>query len=410
MLSSTLTHLHKIMQTKIYQLGHLLPVRSNTKLLADNHYQTLLQEIKQLSGMPESHFRELYRPAINRFAEFVQLVAEEPQNALGGLLNLGLARGYLGLRQFAESGVSLDADPLINYAVFTAGLFYDVAKVISQQKIVICDIAGNYLQDWFPYLGSMIDQGAQFYKMYPYHSTIYQALNHDAAALLARQLMPHEGFAWLSSDLEIFIDWLDALRGDQGTEGRRIGRLLALIRHEDLLGLMKRLLQGNVELILPKEMPLEDQFFIWLREGLANGTIAVNTQEALVHLLDDGEIYLNNEVFKQFQEVSKVQGDMSKLAQEFNEKFGVEAQVIPGKIEYAAFLGQRGTQKTIQVRNGMFAFGTLFLVDLATVGVALSPLLKEIRNTFQTGRELPGVKQVNVVEKRPNTGPNFKMR
>ncbi len=125
MLSSSLTHLQKTMQTKIYQLGQVLPVWPNNKLLAATRHQSLLQEIQQLSALPEAHFKSLYRPAINRFAEFVQVIAEEPQNALGGLLNLGLARATLGLRQFAaEAGPRIDADPLINYAIFTAGLFF----------------------------------------------------------------------------------------------------------------------------------------------------------------------------------------------------------------------------------------------------------------------------------------------
>lgn len=411
MLSSTLTHLQKAMQTKIYQLGHLLPVWTSSKLLAGTRHQAFLQEIQQLSALPDAHFRALYRPAINQYVEFVQVLPEESQSALGGLLNLGLARGLLGLRQFAaEAANKLDADPLVNYAIFTAALFFDVAKVISQQKISITDAAGNYLQEWYPYAGTMIEQNVEFYKFYPYHSTVYQALNHDAAALLARQLMPREGFVWLSSDLELFIDWLDALRGEQGQGGRRISRALSLIRAEDLLSLMKTLPQIPVELIAPKEPQQDDQFYKWLHDGLANGSIAANTNEALVHSLDDGSLYLNNEIFRQFQETQKVTGDLNKLAADFQNRFGLEAEIMPGKVEYAAFLMQRGTQKTIQVRNGMFAMGSLFLLDMVTIGAAISPLQNAIRSAFQQARQLPGVKQTVAADRRPDSGPGFKMR
>lgn len=409
MLNSTLASVQEIMRTKIYQLGHLLPVWPSSKLLADANQQALLKEIQQFSALPSAHFQALYLPAIQGYAEFVQVISLEPHSALGGLLNLGLARATLGLRQYAESGAKLDADPLINYAIFTAGLFFDVVKVISQQKIVICDVAGNYLEDWYPYAGSMVRQRAEFYKMYPYNTTAYQALNHEAVALLARQMMPNEGFLWLSSDLELFIDWLNALRGEYSDGGRKITRALSLIRLEDLNELMALFTEVPIELILPEHPPMEDQFYKWLREGLANGSIAVNTQEANVHVLDDGSLYLNNEIFKKFQEVNKITGDTSQLANQFNERFGLNADIMPGKVEYATFLMQRGTQKTMQVRNGMFALGALFLIDMATVGVAVSPLQKEIKATLQAARQLPGVKQT-VITNHISHSPSFKMR
>ena len=380
-------------------------------MLAATRHQSLLHEVQQFSALPEDHFKALYRPAINQFAEFVQSIPDEPNGALGGLLNLGLARAALGLRQFAaETGAKLDADPLVNYAIFTAGLFFDVAKVISQQKIVISNEMGHYLNDWYPYSGSMVAQGVEFYKMYPFNTTVYQALNHDAAALLARQMMPKDGFLWLSSDIDLFIDWLDALRGEAGQGGRKISRVLSLIRLEDILGFMKSLPSVAADVIVPKELQQDDQFYIWLREGLANGAIAVNTNDANVHLLDDGSLYLNNELFKQFQEAKQTTIDVSKLAAEFNERFGLEAQAAPNKVEYATFLMNRGTQKTMQVRNGMFAFGALFLLDMATIGVAISPLQKEIRSALQQARQLPGVKQTLIAESRPASGTGFKMR
>jgi hypothetical protein len=413
MLSSTLTHLQKTMQTKIYQLGQMLPVLPHSKLLAASRHQTLVLEVQQLSALPESHFKALYRPAINRYAEFVQVISEEPLGSLGGLLNLGLARGLLALRQYAATEAKLDADPLINYAVFTAGLFFDVVKVISQQKIVLCDITGKYLQDWYPYSGSMVEQQAEFYKLYPYNTTVYEGLNHAAVGMLARQLMPQEGFLWLSSDLDILIDWLDALRGEHQEGGRKISHLLSLIPQQDILALLKNLPQAAVDLVTPQEMQLDDKFYIWLREGLANGTIGINTNEANVHVLDDGTLYLNNEVFKTFLDTNKITADANKVMESFNERFGVESQVAPGKIEYATFLMQR-TQKNLQVRNGMFAMGALFLIDMIYVGSHLSPLQKDIKSTLQTARslpqQLPSVKQTLAAERRPNSGPNFKMK
>ena len=79
-----------------------------------------------------------------------------------------------------------------------------------------------------------------------------------------------------------------------------------------------------------QEPSLDDQFYLWLREGIANGSIAVNTNDAYVHLLDDGVLYLNNEIFKRFQEASKTSADVAKSSVEGPEgleRYLGEAQV-----------------------------------------------------------------------------------
>ncbi len=407
---SSVAHLQKIMQTKIYQLGHLLPVFPASKLLADNRHQAIIVEIQQLSGLPESYFKALYRPALQKFAEFVQVIPDQPQGALGGLLNLGLSRSVLSLRQFAtEAGAKFDADPLVNYAIFSAALFFDVARVISQQRVVIADISGQYLQDWYPYLGTMLEQGFEFYKIYPFNTSVYEALNHEAAALLARQLMPNEGFIWLSSDLELFIDWLDALRGGTGEGGRKISRSLALIRDEDLLDFMKSISQIQIDMILPKEMPLQDKFYIWLREGISKGSIEINTKDAHLHLLDNGILFINNEIFKRFLESNKTPGDVNKLSRDFAEEFALSSRVTQEKTIHAnAFLAHRLDQKSLPGRQGMLYFASLFIMN--TAGIPMSPLRKDIMSGIHQARELPGVKQTIAVERRPDSGPSFKMR
>jgi hypothetical protein len=409
MLSSTITHLQKVMQNKIYQLGHLLPVCSSSRLLSSGRLQTILQQIQEHSALPETHFKALYRGALNYFAEFVQVIPDEPQAALGGLFNLGLARAMLALKQYVDEAKNkYDTDPLINYAIFTAGLFFDVGKMISQQKIVICNDKGHYISEWYPFAGSLVELKVDFYKMYPYATTAYQALNHEGAVLLSRQLMPKEGFLWLSSDLEIFIDWLNALRGDFSDTGRRISRSLSFLKYEDILALMKNLPQITVDTILAKESQAEDQFYIWLREGLADGSIPLNTNDANVHVLDDGTIYLHNEIFKRFLESRQLNQDFNKLARDFNERFGIESQASPEKTAYANFLMQRG-DKTIQVRNGMLAFASLFIQD--TMGIPDSPLKKDIKGGLHPSRQLPGVQQTIIAaERRNESSPSFKMR
>ncbi|MBS0350122.1 MAG: TraI domain-containing protein [Proteobacteria bacterium] len=411
MLSSSLIYLQKqTMQTKTYQFGQVLTVLPNHKLLGDSRHLVLLQEIQQLSGVSDYHFKSLYRIAINRFAEFVQVLPEEPQGSLMGLLNLGLARATLALRKYtSEPGIKPDSDPLINYAIFTAALFLTIPKAFTNQKVLGCDEHGEFTQEWHPYSGSMSEQKIDFYKFYPYQISLFDRLNHESAALIARQLMSLEGFLWLSSDLELFMDWLSALRGDESEGGRKIRQILSLLRHEDIMGLLKTLSAVATEVITPKELPLEDQCFAWIQDSIKNGALAVNTTDANIHLLDDGTVYINFKLVELFAEHRKLTIDPIKLAGVINQRFGYQNYVAAQeKAAYANFLLQRGDPRTVQIRNGMLAFGGLFRLDKSHFPA--SPSEKEIRSVFHSMHKLPIEKAVNVATNKGRPASTFRLR
>ncbi len=409
MLSSTMTHLQNAMQNKTYQIGHVLPVLSNSKLLISNRHRALLQELQQLSGLPEAHFKMLYRGAINLYAEFVQLIPEDPQNPLGGLLNLGLARATLALRQYRQDSAISNVDPLLNYAIFSAGLFFDVAKAVSQQRVVLCDEKGNYLRDWRPALGTLLDQGGEFYKMYPFYSSLYQALNHESAALFAKPLM-QAGFLWISSDLELFIDWLDALRGEMAVGGRRITRVLALIRQDDLLNMIKSLQQISFNEVHLEQTTEVDQFYLWLKEGLEKGTIGINTSDAQVHWLGEDTLFLSHEIFKRFIEESRKNGDVDKLIRAFSDEFAIASQgPTERSLHISSFLAQNWEQKMQNLRSGgVLALSAMFLMDYN--GIPMSPLQRDIKLGLRHSRELPSANIKQVINVERNQDPSFKMR
>ena len=120
-----------------------------------------------------------------------------------------------------------------------------------------------------------------FYKIMPLGSA-YQRSQHSVTAILVRQLLPSDGFAWLSSDLAIFTDWLDALRGeDGGGEGRFIHtlELIKLAGVEPYVTGMSGVPNQDGE-NSPATALMVDQFLSWLQDGLANKSIKVNTADA----------------------------------------------------------------------------------------------------------------------------------
>ncbi len=419
MLSSTINHLQKSMQNKSYQIGQVLPVFPSSKLLGSTRHQNIIQEIAPLCQLDETRFKAIYRYTINQYAEFVQMIPEESSTPLGGLLNLGLARAVLSIKQFCQEAQANAEkhDSLTVYAIFTASLFYDVAKAVSQQRVVICDEKGLYQKEWHPYRNNLLEQGAEYYKMYPYNKSAYQALNHESAAIIARQLIPREGFLWLSSDMELFIDWLESLRGEQRQDGRKIQRAVALIKDEDLVALVKNLQQAHIDLPLVKDLKLVDQFYNWLQDNLANGNLQINTKESPLQYLEDGALYFNHEIFKRFFEANKITADLQNLIQEFNQHFGVATHVVQESRVNSNFLSQSWEPKTTQ---GTLAFASQFIMDYT--GIPVSPMqekikagtktiIKESRFKLNTSPHTESIKQSLNVEQRPQqSNPTFKMR
>lgn len=305
---------HKL---QIYKSGRILPILAQKELLGSNSHRGLINQLRELLGLSDEDFELLYGQAIYQYAEFVQVLPAQSSGPLSGLLNQGLARAWLTLKNYlTEYG---NSDHLYNYAVFTAALLFDASKVIINQKIFLVDGEGNYLEDWNPFVGSMLGQ-AEFYKIYII-SPIFQRLQHSITPILARQILPPEGFLWLTADLQVFVDWLNALRGD-ASEGGRISRALAYIKLDDILALAHSLVQVPVDM---KESPINEHgeaFYKWLKEGLVNGDIKVNSADSSVHIVSEG-VFIDRKLFKQFTDVYNVPVNMNVVFAQFGNLMGI---------------------------------------------------------------------------------------
>lgn len=315
---NNLRNFSKNNKSQVYKSGHILPVLTAEELLNAGRHQALIEQIKDFSQLPNEHFDTLYKIAIKNFAEFVQVIPNQVNAALNGLLNQGIARAVLTLQTFlANQGKALD--PLSNYATFTAALFLDVSKVVINQKIVIVDEEGNYINDWRPFEGSMIGCG-QFYKMYPI-AQAYLRLQDAITPLLARQLLPKQGFLWIASDPRIFANWLDILRGDD-SQGGRMGRALSYVKREDIINLEDALPQSAVSMLESEVTKHGEAFYSWLKNSLENDQIKVNTTDAGVHVVKEG-VFIERKLFKQFADVYNVPVNMNVVFSQFGNLMGI---------------------------------------------------------------------------------------
>ena len=189
----------------------------------NNHHY--LRTLPHLANAPQSIYDAIYLPCIEYFAEYCQTLPAfhvNPYNFPGGLLELGIARGHTALSIYRKeepiTGIKPEAmsakAALWTYAIFTAGLFYDVGYLASHFWITQCDKKGENGKTWHPFQGPMEKNHGHYFR-YCYETEKRDPLRNRVSPLLARQMMSPIGFDWLSQDKDIFEYWLAILENDE---------------------------------------------------------------------------------------------------------------------------------------------------------------------------------------------------
>ncbi|PIZ03717.1 MAG: hypothetical protein COY58_07735 [Gammaproteobacteria bacterium CG_4_10_14_0_8_um_filter_38_16] len=340
-----------------YQEGYLLPVLSADELLFSARHKGLLRQFRDLAELPQDDFDRSYGELIKNFMEFAQLLPHKSNGILGSLLNYGLARTAAVFQKYCQLRKN-QTTPLLKFAVFSAALLKDLGRVMSNQCITLTDQDGEFIRDWNPLSGSMINQ-TDYYKMYPIAAS-YLRIEAEVTPLLARQLIPNDIFLWLSSDVVVFSDWLAALLGQEGVGSKEITWILGIIKREDIIAVLNTLDGALVEETVPVATEEGDRFYRWLKEGIEKGDIAVNTDNAGVHVVNEG-ILIEKKIFKQFADISKSPVNFAVVFAQFGNAMGIakkggsdflHAQYFSAEsVAYGTFSG--GAQKARSSHEGM---------------------------------------------------------
>lgn len=226
--------------------GKLSPVLTAEKILSDKRRADIISRLPTHMGLNHEKFSHLVMTLIRRFAEFTQLLPETRNSYFahnGGLLDhgleradaaLSLVRGYF-LPESADNIELTEPQTLWTYAVFSAALLNGVGKVATDFIIEIFDHQEKFLRSWMPFSGSMLTQGA--YYDYEFDNVHPDSFKRRSSVVLARQLMPEEGFLWISSDKDVLSIWLALLEDDQrdaGTLGPILWRADAQVINHNL--------------------------------------------------------------------------------------------------------------------------------------------------------------------------------
>src|SRR3989338_1683866 len=302
-----------------YQEGYVLPVLTAEELTFGARHKGLLRQIRDLAEMPSDDYDRTYGDLIHHFMEFVQVLPHKTNGILGSLLNYSLARAVAVFFRYCQLRKN-QTTPLIKFAVFSAALLKDVGRVISNQRIVMVDEEGEYIDDWNPFSGSLLRQ-SKFYKMYPI-AAFYLRIESEVTPLLARQLLTRDAFLWLSSDLILFADWLSALLSQEEIGSKEITWILGIIKRDDILAILNSLEGAAVEMHEPAATKDAEAFYQWLKSEIENGKIDVNKEDASVHVVREG-VLIEKNIFKQFLDKSKIPASIAQLMQQFIALMGI---------------------------------------------------------------------------------------
>lgn len=358
-----------------YEEGYLLPVLKGDELLFSHRHKGLLRQLRDLAELPNDDFDISYNALVTHFMEFVQILPHKANGILGSLLNYSLARAISVFQKYCQIRKN-QTTPLFKFAVFSAALLKDVGRVISNQRIIMVDNDGNYINDWNPFSGSMVGV-TEFFKMYPISST-YLRIETEATPLLARQLISPDVFLWLSSDLAVFSDWLAALLNEEGVGSKEITWALSLIKRDDILAILNTLDGAEVDK-LPPILSDVDNFHKWLKEGIEKGDIPINTDDAMVHVVNEG-VFIERRLFKYYIDLYRLPVDYAKLCVLYGNSMGIASKGGTDFIhafylsphEHASFTTFAGT-KNRSSREGLVADSKLLFKNKIPENSSVKP-------------------------------------
>ncbi|MEJ2404133.1 MAG: MobH family relaxase, partial [Candidatus Thiodiazotropha sp.] len=268
-----------------------LQVVSGEVLLAPHN--GVLESIRSLTGVPDTHWHQLYQPMLEAMARFVQqLPASEAHHHAGpgGLLShsLEVAVEALKLRRSALLPTGGSAEKLARlqdvwtYACVSAALFHDVGKPASNHIVTLYDEHHVPLGLWSATDGA-IKHPARFYTVAFVPKRRYRR-HERLAPLLVSHVIPADGLRWLTSEPEAMDAWLATLQG----EYEEAGALGTIISKADGLSVARDLSGGSgIRMPSARSKPLAERLLTALRHLLAQEQIPLNRRGAAGFLVGE---------------------------------------------------------------------------------------------------------------------------
>ena len=302
-------------------LKDLTAILPPSQLLADNKRPELLQKIIETSGFEPARFESTCLHLINHLVNHCQSLPETSNSyysQAGGLLDHALNRTEAAISLFRnfilqDDGVALSEEQkLWLYALLSASLLQGIGKIQLDYRVDLFDVNGQLLKQWSPLIESMTSVGS--YYLFEFQPEGDDDFRRRLNILMAKQLMPASGFAWIISNPQVLAVWLALLSDD----ARAAGTLGAILIRADAIAIQRyfnefmmkgvgsRNGRGNristfvdslPDSVAEQERLMAVEFIKWMTQQLELGKIMIN--KAPLFMVPGG-LLISAEMFKLF--------------------------------------------------------------------------------------------------------------
>lgn len=286
-------------------LSLLTSMLSPEQLLADAKRQTILKAIAETSKFDPAHYDSMALSLIHQVALNCQRLPEGTvyfANS-GGLLDHLLARTLAATNLLREYLLPPPNSDLSDdqkrwwYALFSASLLRGIGTLCIDYRVDRYSMKGQFLKQWEPLFENMGHVNNHYW--YEFKTNNDQKLKRRLTLLLARRLMPEEGFAWIAANKEILAVWL-ALLDEDNDGARALGAILdradSLVIQEELNNLPLRVanprrsgashigkfIDNTPESLIDKERLAGLEFMRWVQHQIERGKFLLNHAPLLV--------------------------------------------------------------------------------------------------------------------------------
>lgn len=317
-------------------------ITDHSKLLNTPLRRKLVAKIKKLSRAPDQYFQSLYLPLIQYLADYLQSLPDLRTHGTSHAsywLDSALARTayamtlrhritlpHLGTPDEVEKDYAL-----WTYVTFSSSLLWQIGKLSTHYMVSLCDEKGCVTGHWNP-MRSSLAQAGEHYKIRSLDAN-GPATFKQMTTVLAKQLLPKDGFSWIASNAKALEEWLLALTEETGSQGSlvcllelsqkiilerakelaelelfqdKLDKDLEALEKElqDIREIEKAIQEGRdlppVAITEPPDTKLGEEFFRWLKKGLADRSIPYNKDGAKVHVSPDGVVLAYPALFEDF--------------------------------------------------------------------------------------------------------------
>lgn len=224
----------------------LTAILPSQRLLTEGKRSEQIKLLKHTNALEPSRFDTLCQTLIHHLLSYTQQLPETTNSYFsspGGLFDHALNRTVAAVTLFQHVVL---ADPKARlseeqqlwwYALFSAGLLRGLGKLPLDYTITLYNEKRQELKPWEPLLEPLA-KTARHYHFERINSDHDELFRRRLNVIFAQQLMPKEGFTWLTKNLDVFAMWLGLLSEDQASSGTLaliLDRADAIAIQDDLL-------------------------------------------------------------------------------------------------------------------------------------------------------------------------------